>query len=211
MVLFDIHTHSHNSIYKSIVNINPVDFSNYDIESNYFSCGIHPWYSIDGERSIDLLNSIVKYSSVVAIGESGLDKLRGASMPIQINLLEQQVEISESICKPMIIHCVRAWDVLLSIHKRLNPKQSWIIHGFRGKPALANQLLESGMYISIGEKYNMDTVKYIPLNRLFCETDESKISIEEVYRHIANDKKVTLSQLSVQIKQNVENVFGLKS
>ena len=48
----------------------------------------------------------------------------------------------------MIIHCVRAWDEVLAVHKKLRPKMKWMIHGFRGQARLANQLLSKGMYLS---------------------------------------------------------------
>ena len=62
----------------------------------------------------------------------------------------------------------------------------WIIHGFRGKPQLAQQLLNNGFYISLGEHFNPQTVTIIPTNRLLFETDESTLDINTIIENIKN-------------------------
>ena len=90
----------------------------------------------------------------IAIGEAGFDKLRGPSPELQRKVFEEQVAISEELKKPVVIHCVRAWDELLAVHKKLKPKMPWLIHGFRGNTELAAQLLSKGMYLSFWFDFN---------------------------------------------------------
>ena len=75
---------------------------------------------------------------------------------------------------------VRAFDRILHLRKKLNPSQAWIIHGFRGNPVLAGQLLDSGMDICVGEYFNRDTAMVIPAGRIYFETDESNLDIKQI-------------------------------
>lgn len=121
---------------------------------------------------------------IVAIGECGLDILRGASPKQQEDIFEQQALIAEQVGKPLIIHCVRATDRLLNIHRKLRPSVPWIVHGFRGKPETAMQLLRAGMLISLGEHFNPATAATLPEGSYFIETDDSPLPVETIAARI---------------------------
>ena len=106
------------------------------------------------------------------MGEVGLDKAQGTPLDIQQKELLKWIEISENRELPLILHIVRAFPEIIALKKQLSPKQPWIIHGFRGKPQLASELLRHGFYLSIGEKYNPEAVAVIPRDRLLLESDE---------------------------------------
>ena len=116
-----------------------------------FTYGIHPWFL--NENNFRQLISSVEYEvtqpNVIAIGEAGFDRLQGPSPEIQRRVFEEQVKLADEYNKPLIIHCVRAWEELLLVHKKLNPKTPWLIHGFRGTPELATQLFLKGLYLSL--------------------------------------------------------------
>lgn len=80
----------------------------------------------------------------------------------------------------MILHVVKAFPEIMALRKSLKPTQQWIIHGFRGKPQLAESLLRAGFDISLGEHFNPASAAIIPPSRLFAETDESLLPIEEI-------------------------------
>ncbi|MEN9917898.1 MAG: hypothetical protein RL662_334 [Bacteroidota bacterium] len=223
MDLYDIHTHdvltldsdddvpsSHNT-YSSIINVYPLGFE-YAKDSHlceWFSCGVHPWYSEDAEPQLKFLKEIANDKRIIAIGEAGLDKLKGPELEIQQTVFEQQVQLSEQLHKPLIIHCVKAWDELLKTHKIHKPKQAWILHGYRGNAQLTSQLAAYGLYFSVGEKVNDEGLAQIPLNRLFCETDTSDTKIDEIYNEVANLLQTSTEQLAAQIDENIRNVFPL--
>lgn len=123
---------------------------------------------------------------IVAIGECGIDLLRGADIKLQQELFMRHASLAERVGKPLIIHCVRAWGELLGAYRCIKPSQPWIVHGFRGGPALARQLLDAGMHISLGEHFNKATAAIIPDDRLHIETDCSTLPIgyiaEAVYQ-----------------------------
>lgn len=184
-------------------------------EHGVFSVGIHPWYSADADIKKQLLNleKVAKLTNVVAIGEIGLDKSRGASLEKQIELFEKQVQIAEKNQKPVVIHCVRAWVELLESKKRLNPTTPWAIHGFRGQFEQAKQLIDNGMYISFGSAILnasdilQETIRTVPLNRLFIETDEADVSLKYLYTTVSKIKKIKFRNLEEQINFNFAEFF----
>lgn len=109
------------------------------------SAGIHPWHALtpDWQR----LEALLDDERCVALGECGLDRLRGPAMEVQTAVFERQIIMALSRGLPLVIHCVRAWDTLLALRKR-HPQGQWIVHGFRGKPALAAQLQRANIDLS---------------------------------------------------------------
>jgi TatD DNase family protein len=90
---------------------------------------------------------------------------------VQTNIFLHHVELSERLEKPLTIHCVRAFDRMLMLRKQLRPTQPWVIHGFRGKPELAQQLLAAGFDLSFGTLFNAESFNLCPPERRFTETD----------------------------------------
>lgn len=166
----------------------------------YYSVGVHPWHP-----DKNLMPKVRKYAalpSVVAIGETGLDKIT-ADTPegfmLQQELFLEHIHLSETIGKPLIIHCVKAWDELLHIRKITQPSAPWIIHGFRGKEALAVQLLNTGLYLSFGSFYNRYALKTAwNRHRLLIETDDKQTNIRDIYQQIADELQITIHDLSCE-------------
>lgn len=180
-----------------------------------FSVGIHPWYVEEGDYKSQLkeLEDLLKRLNVIAVGGIGLDKLRGAPIEKQIDLFEKQVHIAEKNQKPVIIHCVRAWTELLESRKRLKPTTPWAIHGFRGQSELAKQLVDYGMYISFGpailnaSEILQETIRTVPLNRMFIETDDTEVSLKYLYTTVSKLKRVSYRDLEEQINFNFAEFF----
>lgn len=171
------------------------------------SVGVHPWRSAEAgisplfiEKSVALTAQKSTDPRVVAIGEAGLDRLRGAGPDQQRQLFEMQVEISEQVGKPMIIHMVRFADEIAQIRKKMRPRQAWIIHGFRGKPALASQLMSHGFDLSFGPLFNPQSLhEAFGHNRLWLETDEANIDIINHYTTVAHMLGVDIETLKAKI------------
>ncbi|MGB4671936.1 MAG: TatD family hydrolase [Bacteroidaceae bacterium] len=154
-------------------------------EGHWHSAGLHPWYVTDNNRSsLDALESLLAHPRVLALGECGFDRLRGPSIQLQEDAFLRQVELSEKHCKPMILHVVKDFDRVIRLRKTLKPKEKWLIHGFRGGAEQARQLLASGLLLSFGVHANPDSVRSVPLESLFAETD-SKTDIEAVFKSIS--------------------------
>ena len=86
-------------------------------------------------------------------------------------MFSAQVAESERRQLPMTLHVVRAFDLILQARKTLRPQQVWTIHGFRGKPALAQQLLKAGFDLSFGQHYNERAFALTPPDHRHLETD----------------------------------------
>lgn len=207
MDYFDIHTHHSNCAdATSILNSYPEDCH---LQNNYFySVGIHPWKAhLASVETLQSLAKCVAKKQVLAIGETGIDKHAQASLSIQMELFKHQALLAELVSKPLIIHVVKAMDELLAIKRQVKPKQPWIIHGFRGNANVATTYINHGFYLSIGEKFQPEALRIIPINRLFLETDESKYTIQTIYQQVAFHKKMPMEQLLQAIGTNISSVF----
>jgi TatD DNase family protein len=199
---------------ENVITIHSIDlgstgnavFSMEDVKNfpdKLFSVGIHPW-SADMSK-IEELRACASLKNVVAIGESGLDKMKIQSsndFDIQKELFKIHAGIAEEYGKPLIVHCVKAWNELIEIRKAMKPAAQWIIHGFRGKEVLASQLINEGMYLSFGKYHNAESLKKAwKCKRLFAETDDKNVDIQEVYNDISNILGITNKELSDEIQE----------
>ncbi len=142
----------------------------------YFSVGIHPWSTVGmDDEELDRAMAIVAEKAtndrVVAIGECGIDRLRGNDLAFQEKVFRKHIELSEKLGLSLIIHAVRANDIILRLKKELRPKQLWIIHGFRGKKETALQYLDRGIALSLAADSPLRSAGEFPQSMLFSETD----------------------------------------
>lgn len=184
---YNIHTHkfSDNEEIVELVNQYPDE-----VDSNlpFFSVGIHPWYLDENQlgEQLELIEKYVHLSNCKAIGECGLDKRIETSIEIQKKVFIPQLLLAEKYKKPVVLHCVAAYQELIEIKKELNLTVSLIIHGFSKNKQVAQSLLNNGFYLSFG-KYLLlnpdlgEVLKTVPLDRLFLETDTMEQTIFDVY------------------------------
>lgn len=163
--------------------------------------GIHPWKADETFIVPDL-------SGKLAIGECGLDGLRGPSMEVQERVFLEQVALSERLGKPLVIHCVKALDRLLNLRKSLNPKQSWMLHGFRGKPQQLRSLLDAGFFVSFGFQHNEESLRICPIDRLLLETDDDTLHpIAQMYNDVACERGLEVTSLCKSMAENYRAFF----
>lgn len=208
-MIFDVHTHQLPLCSgTAIVNCSfPETFV--PSKGEYYSVGIHPWSLSDGvkEEEWARLEHLLSHPQVLAVGEAGLDRLVSVPFSQQTAVFYRQASLAETVHKPLIIHLVRAADELLRIYKKISPRQPWIIHGFRGKAQQAMQLLRHGFFLSFGERYQEDALRLTPVDKLFIETDESSVPIEELYVRAACVRNISPEALKETVCRNAETVF----
>ncbi|MBO4905496.1 MAG: TatD family hydrolase [Bacteroidaceae bacterium] len=170
-------------------------------EYSVVSFGLHPWQVGDDWQQQLAGIAFPERDSDASwlVGECGLDRLYPA-FQLQLAAFEAQIDISESYSRPMIIHCVKAWDDLIRLHRRAT--QPWIIHGFRGNPQQLVQLLAQGFYVSFGFRYNQQALQTCPLDRLFLETDDTPSPIAPLYAEVAALRGITVEALIEHIAAN---------
>lgn len=172
-----------------------------------FSVGLHPW-NVDEEEweeKVEQVRQKAALPRVWAIGECGLDKLCGASFDLQMKAFRAQIAIAEEARKPMVIHCVKAFSELMALRKeteadsvrRKRRPMPWVIHGFRGKPDLAKQIMAKGLLLSFGHSYNTETLcQVFNFGRpFFLETDDCHLPICQIYEQVARSLGVDVARL----------------
>lgn len=213
----DFHTHYldrlDNSNITEIVSLHFDDMKDH----HYFTIGFHPWKTlqkISNEEKQIFIEKLNK-DQCLAMGEMGLDNLKGPDMSLQMDILRSQLEIAQELDLPVIIHCVKAYDQLLQIKKEFPLIKNWCIHGYARHAILANQLIKQGFYISlmpvttINDKY-IKLLQSIPLDKLFLETDSMpNIQIENIYLQASKILGVSIDGLKQQIHNNA-NIFFKK-
>jgi TatD DNase family protein len=216
MESFNLHTHhfTNQSGILELVNQYPHEF-NADLP--FYSIGIHPWYITEERVDADLkiIETQLQQSNCLAVGECGLDKRIEIPLELQQLVFEKQLLLAQKYNKPVVIHCVAAFDELIVIKRKLNISVPIIIHGFSKNAIVAKQLLEQGFYLSFG-KYLLrnpaleSVFKSIPQDRFFLETDTVEDGIEVVYERAAQYKETTVEQIQKIINNNFSTVFGIQ-
>ncbi len=216
--LLNFHTHtlakdeSENSIYNLM--IHDAETVN-NVRHQWVSIGVHPWYAsaTDWQKQVEVVGEISGLPWVVAIGECGLDRLIEMPLDTQMKIFEAQVALAEHIQKPVIIHCVRAFNELLVWKKKTKLTIPLIVHGYNSNPQIAAQLVQHGFYISLGGallKSDSNAHKAlinIPLHRLFLENDDKDISIFSLYEAAARRLEISISALEAQIWRNFATII----
>lgn len=184
-MFFNLHTHYYNMEEGreelAIVNCYPNDSLP---QGTPCSVGLHPWYiGEDWHEQLALVNKKVREDAVWAVGECGLDKLCGVDFEIQKEVFGEQLAIARAVGKPVIVHCVKAYNELLAM---ISGKDKVIVHGFRGKPQLAKQIMTKGALLSFGHLYNVETLRFVYSTYcpFFLETDDCHLSIRQIYEEV---------------------------
>ncbi|MEG1230592.1 MAG: TatD family hydrolase [Flavobacterium sp.] len=183
-----------------------------NIELPNFTVGIHPWYLNENTFLEDLIviENAIQQTNCKAVGECGLDKRIETSIKIQKKILIPQLLLAEKYKKPVILHCVAAYQEVIEIKKELKLTIPMVIHGFSKNSQVAEGLIKNGFYLSFG-KYLLqnpeleNVLKTIPLNQLFLETDMIDQTIFEVY---SKAERVLNIDLEPIIEENYNRVFN---
>jgi len=214
MQYFNLHTHSFSNQENvvELVNQYPQEFT--DAFPQY-SIGIHPWFIVEDriESDLAIIESKLNESACMAVGECGLDKRIEISFELQQTVFERQLLLAEKFQKPVVIHCVAAFQELIAIKKKLKITVPILIHGFSKNIEMANQLVKNGFYLSFGKSLfqinDMDSVfNSVPNDRIFLETDTIEKDIKAVYEIASKYRNLEVEEMSVIISHNFNTVFN---
>ncbi len=210
----NLHTHqfSNDSEVVEIVNQYPWEF-NASIPN--YSIGIHPWYIDENrlENDLEIIKEKLQLSECLALGECGLDKRIEIPLSVQITVFKKQLELVQQTNKPIILHCVAAFEEVIAIKKEMKIENPMIIHGFSKNEQVAQSLFKNGFYLSFG-KYllrNPDLEKVInfaPENQILLETDTIEETIYEVYEKAASIKGISVQEMKTMVFTNFSKIFS---
>jgi TatD DNase family protein len=217
MKFFNLHTHQYTNQPEvlELVNQYPQEF---DASIPFYSIGIHPLFIDENrlESDYQIVAEKLALPECLALGECGLDKRAETPFEMQQLVFEKQLAMAEKHQKPVVIHCVAAFQELIEIKKRLKISVPMIVHGFSKKIELAKQLTDNGFYLSFGKNLlryrsvgtELESVfKSIPNNRFLLETDTIEEGIQDVYALAAKYKEIELIELQEIINKNYNAVF----
>ena len=187
-MLIDIHTHRP----TSAVTITAV--------------GLHPWQAEHGA-----LPSEEQIEAADAVGEIGMDKACGVDFEQQTAVFEAQLRLAEQYQKPVVLHCVRAFEEVMNALEKF-ALRTVIFHGFIGSREQAERAVKKGYFLSFGarterSKKTIEALRATPLDRLFVETDEAETPIEEMYALVARLRGVEVEALAAATRQNHARIF----
>lgn len=208
MTLLDFHTHRLQAT-DALICVEPDRFA--PELGKCYAVGLHPWHSAaeDVERLLAQLERVAAHPQVAAIGETGLDALRGAPLDVQMALLERHVAVAEAVGKPLVIHTVRTSQQVLKVWRESRRSVPWAIHGFRGNAHVVEPLVDAGFYISFGERFNPLALRAVPAERLLAETDDSPMPIASVVARMAAQLQLPPERLERTLAANLARLLNL--
>jgi TatD DNase family protein len=213
MNFLNLHTHHYSNQVDvlELVNQYPNEF---DFSIPNYSIGIHPWHLVEARIDTDLqiIESKLKENNCLAIGECGLDKKIEISISLQQMVFEKQLALAEKYKKPVLIHCVGAFQEIIAIKKKMNISVPLIIHGFSKNIEVANQMIKNGFYLSFGKNLILNkelemVFNSIPKDRIFLETDTVEQDIRAVYELAAKYRNIEVEEIKAIINANFVTVF----
>lgn len=180
--LIDIHTHNPSG---DLSRIEVKVFNTYkDVKETPFKYCIsaHPWFleNFDVEEFKKCLKEHLNIDSFFALGEIGLDRIKGIKYSKQIEIFKKLIDFSIEYNIPrIVIHSVKANEDIYKILKDKNFKAQVIFHDFNENEQITKKLLSLNSYFSFGSNFLKDNAKasktfpFIPKERVFFETDEN--------------------------------------
>ncbi len=210
----NLHTHQFSKDSEVIEVVNQYPWA-FDASIPNYSIGIHPWF-IDENRlaaDLDCIAEKLQLAPCLALGECGLDKRIDIPMAVQMSVFRKQLEIAMQTHKPIVLHCVAAYDEVIAIKKEMKIANPMIVHGFSKNEQVAQSLLNNGFYLSFG-KYlvrnpEMEKVlKFVPENQILLETDTIEESIYQVYEKAAAVKGISVAEMKAIVFDNFSRIFS---
>lgn len=210
----NIHTHARTG--DGIEMVSVMAGQDVALPQSPFSIGVHPW-QVD-RVDVDAALREIETAPASAIGETGLDYAVSGDRELQKTVFRAQLRIAEERGLPVVLHCVRAFEPTMEILAKYR-LPAVVFHGFVGSHEQALRAVErTGYYLSLGERslsspktveaMRVEALKRVPLESLFLETDESRLSIAEIYFRTSEIIGMPVAELAHKIYDNYMTVFG---
>lgn len=196
MDILDFHTHRLDAT-GALIAVDPRRFD--PQPDKWYSVGFHPWDKVEQltDSDFDLLRQCADHPQVLAVGETGIDRLRGGHLVEQGEAFVRHLQLAHALGKPVVVHNVRATqDILAARHRAGLDDVTLVIHGMRGNANVARSLLDAGCYLSYGPRFHAEALKITPQDRLLIETDDSDTPITAVASLAAQTLHLTVDEIT---------------
>lgn len=208
--ILDFHTHRLDAT-RALISVSPADFE--PQPGLYYSVGYHPWLPLEtlGEDDFALLEQCARHPQVLAVGETGMDSMRGSDLKLQEAVFVRHLRLAAQLHKPVVVHCVRTSQQILAIRRREGLTEVPLaIHGMRGNEHVAQAWLEEGCCLSYGARFNPKAVEVTPRDRLLIETDEAHETIQQVASQVAHVLKCSTAEVMALAAANARRLLQLQ-
>lgn len=207
-MLVDAHTHRASS-HTAVRILTLAELRNRQSGSDPFAVGLHPWDLLQAQDSDkEHIRHWAHTPGCVAIGETGLDRVRSTPFDLQLSWLHWHWDLAEELQKPLVLHAVRSSSDLLQLFKRRRPRAAWLWHDFSGPETVIKSALKlhPELHFSfsprgIARKDFQQLWEQIPSDRRLLETDDSGASIAELYQTVQPPEDV--------LERTFKRLFGL--
>jgi len=217
--------HTHKKVFEpetlNVISVELADLESLamdNLEEKFFSIGLHPWRLPANTDNLDedlwRLRKTLELKKVIAIGEAGFDRLWGPPQKVQETYFSEIIKLAEELNKPLIVHCVRYYPELLAIKKHCPRDLKILVHGYNGNVEILKQLFKHDFYVSFGslslkreEICELICQKPKYLKHLCLETDDSGITIKEIYERASKAFKINIRELEQLMKENFISFF----
>ena len=200
-------------------------------EKIYATAGVHPHDAKDTPKDyLDQICDLLKFDKMIAAGEMGLDYYRNISEPeIQNRVFREQLELAQSLGKPVIFHNRDADADMLKVLSDF-PNVTGVAHCFSSNLETAKAFLDMGYYISFAGNLTFknshlpEVAKGLPLDRVLVETDSPYLSpvpyrgkpnepgrTRFVAEKLAEIHNVSLDVIAKKTSENATALFNLPS
>jgi TatD DNase family protein len=193
--------------------------------------GIHPMHA---ESVTDQsLNSLSEFSKKgLAIGEIGLDPTCQVPLDLQKQAFREQLRVAVQLGLPVLIHCRRAFQTLLSVLREESAHQvGGIMHAYSGSVEMAREFIRLGFAISISGSVTwqnavkpLQVARELPLEHLVLETDAPDMTpachqgafnrpawLPKTAQRVAEVREIPLEQVARITTGNVRRILRLGS
>ena len=182
----------------------------------------------EGESFFPIVERCASSGQLIAIGETGLDYFyEHSNRRIQQAFLLRYFALAKNQKLPLIFHCREAFNDLFSMADQEYMSAPAVLHCFTGTKEEAKGVLDRGWFLSFSGIVTFkkseglkEVAKYVPLERLFIETDAPYLSPQshrgkpnepsfliETAQLIANIKGISLEELAHATRANAERFF----
>jgi TatD DNase family protein len=202
-----------------------------DHDDIVIALGLHPYFLCDEKtNTINTLPSLIKNnSSVVAIGETGLDAMiDDVSFDVQRDFFIRHLQLAQELQKPLILHVRKCHDEVVGLLKRYS-LYGGVIHAFSGSLQQAENYIKLGFKLGFGGAITYDrakklqaTFKALPIESILLETDapdmrpsfsretiSSPLYIPRYIKMMAAMRDMSEEELSKACLDNFQNTFLL--
>jgi len=183
----------------------------------------------DGEAFFPVVEAHT--DQLVAIGETGLDYFYEHSpKKHQQQFLSRYFALAIRARLPVIFHCREAFEDLFAMADEQYRDRPAVLHCFTGTKGEAKECLDRGWFISFSgiitfkkSEELREVVHYVPLDRLFIETDTPYLApqshrgkqnepafVKETAAKIAELKGVPVEQVIASTTKQIAQFFALK-